>query len=98
MYVNSFVSAQNSQVKPETAPSNQPEANYEQIQVQITPNGYISLPRGYWAFMDANYMDAWGGLIESLNGDFWIRFSDGIIVSVFDGEDKNIKWRKELKT
>jgi thiol-disulfide isomerase/thioredoxin len=78
--------------------TNTVEVKNKEIQVQLTPFGYISLPKGYWTFMDADYMDAWGGLIESLNGDFKIRFSDGIIVSVFDGEDKNIKWKKELKT
>ena len=43
-------------------------------------------------------MDAWSGVIESLDGSFKIRFSDGTIVSVFDNKDKNIKWKKELKT
>ncbi len=70
----------------------------KEIQIQLTPYGYITLPKGYWAYMDYDMMDAWGGIIETLSGDFKIRFLDGLIVSVFDGEDKNIKWRKELKT
>lgn len=70
----------------------------KEIQIQLTPFGYITLPKGYWAYMDYNMMDAWGGIIETLSGDFKIRFSDGLIISVFDGEEKNIKWRKELKT
>ncbi len=96
----SFISAQNSEVKSDITfkPSAKTELNNKEIEVQLTPFGYISLPKGYWAFMDADYMDAWGGFIESLNEDFKIRFSDGTVVSVFDGEDKNIKWKKELKT
>ena len=95
-----FVSAQKSEAKSEisSAPSIKTESEKKEIQVQLTPFGYISLPRGYWAFMEADYMDAWSGIIETFEGDFKIRFSDGIIVSVFDGEDKNIKWKKELKT
>lgn len=77
-------------------PSNQTQA--KEIVIQLTPRGYITLPKGYWAIMDYDMMDAWGGVIETLSGDFKIRFSDGIIVSVFDGQDKNIKWKKELKT
>ena len=100
LFLNSIVSAQNSEVKSKVMPIPLPkiETNNKQIQVQLTPSGYISLPKGYWAFMDYDMMDAWGGLIELLNGDFKIRFSDGTIVSVFDGEDRNVKWKKELKT
>lgn len=70
----------------------------KEITVQLTPFGYISLPKGYWAYMDADYMDAWGGIIEPLKGDFKIWFSDGLVVSVFDGEDKKFKWKKQLVT
>lgn len=70
----------------------------KEISVQLTPFGYISLPKGYWAYMNADYMDAWSGIIEPLEGDFKISFSDGLIVSVFDGEEKNLKWKKQLVT
>lgn len=78
--------------------ANQTLTHKKEIEIQLTPFGYISLPKGYWAYMDANYGDAWAGFIETLDSKYKIRFSDGLIVSVFDGEDKNIKWRKELKT
>jgi hypothetical protein len=70
----------------------------KEISIQLTPFGYIILPKDYWAYMDADYMDAWGGVIEPIKGDFKIIFSDGIMVSVFDGEDKNLKWKKQLVT
>lgn len=97
---NLVVNAQNSEIKPDLTPksSNQTEIKNKEIVIQLTPFGYISLPKGYWAYMDYNMMDAWGGIIEPLDGSFKIRFSDGIIVSVFDGENKNLKWKKELKT
>lgn len=68
--------------------------------IQLTPLGYISLPKDYWAYMDSDYMDAWAGTIEPLIKDnkLKIKFSDGIIVPVFGGENKNIKWKKELIT
>lgn len=94
------VSAQTVKSIGETTPNNpnQPQPRNKEIVVQLTPYGYMTLPKGYWAYMDADYMDAWSGLIESLDGSFWIRFGDGIIESVFDKNNKNIKWRKELKT
>lgn len=52
------------QVVPETLTEN------KEIQIQLTPFGYISLPKGYWAFMDYDMRDAWSGLIEPLDGDF----------------------------
>jgi GWxTD domain-containing protein len=64
--------------------------------VQLTPFGYITLPTGYWAYMNTDYHDAWSGIIEPLNSTFKIRFSDGIIESIFDREKKHIKWRKQL--
>lgn len=96
----SSVFCQSSETKLEifSAPSTKTDSTKKAIQIQLTPFGYISLPKGYWAFMDYDMMDAWGGGIETLNGDFKIRFSDGLIVSIFDSEDKNIKWKKELKT
>lgn len=66
--------------------------------VQLTPYGYITLPIGYWAYMDTDYHDAWSGIIEPLNSTFKIRFSDGIIESIFDRETKHIKWQKQLNT
>ena len=97
---SSFViNAQNSEAKTSLAQNSSSQTKVKkEIVIQLTPFGYISIPKGYWAYMDADYMDAWGGLIESLDGSFKVRFSDGLIVSVFDGEDKNIKWKKELKT
>ena len=57
--------------------------------IQLTPYGYISLPKEYWAFMEVDYMDAWSGVIEPVSGKGpRIRFSDGLIVSVFDGHEK----------
>lgn len=96
---NFIVNAQNLEAKTVLSPnfSSQTKVKKE-IVIQLTPFGYISIPKGYWAYMNADYMDAWSGLIESLDGSFKVSFSDGLIVSVFDGEDKNIKWRKELKT
>lgn len=97
---NFVINAQISTTKGEsgTESSKSNDVKNREIVIQLTPFGYISLPKGYWAYMDYNMMDAWGGVIETLSGDFKIHFRDGIIVSVFDGEDKNIKWRKELKT
>jgi GWxTD domain-containing protein len=66
--------------------------------IQLTPYGYISLPKTYWAFMDTDYHDAWSGIIEPLDGSFQIRFFDGLIESIFDKQKKHIKWKKQLKT
>lgn len=91
------VNAQTSKTENEnkSAPANLTE-NKRNV-IQLTPFGYASLPKAYWAYMDNDWMDAWAGVIEPLNGSFKIRFSDGLVSSVFEGEDKNIKWRKELK-
>ncbi|HQZ94977.1 MAG TPA: hypothetical protein PLP21_01600 [Pyrinomonadaceae bacterium] len=57
--------------------------------IQLTPFGYIFLAKEYWAFMEVDYMDAWSGFIEPVFGKgLRIRFSDGLIVSVFDGHEK----------
>lgn len=98
LFSNFVVYAQDSKSINENAQQSSTQTQPKEITVQLTPFGYMALPKGYWAFMDYDMMDAWGSVIETLNGDFKIRFSDGIIVSVFDGEDKNIKWKKELKT
>ena len=86
-------------INAQTSDTKETESKLESVRVfQLTPYGYISLPSNYWAFMDYDMVDAWGGIIESFDRSFRIRFSDGIIVSVFDGEDKNIVWKKELNT
>lgn len=96
LFATFITNAQNSEeVKNKPADS---VVKNKEISVQLTPFGYISLPRGYWAYMDADYMDAWGGIIEPLEGNFKIIYSDGIVVSVFDGENKNLKWKRYLET
>ena len=92
------VNAQTSEKAAPTVESQSVSKENKKILVQLTPFGYLTLPKGYWAYMTTDFMDAWIGIVETLNGDFKISFSDGIIVSVFKGEDKNIKWEKELKT
>lgn len=66
--------------------------------IQLTPYGYISLPVSYWAYMEADFMDAWAGSIETLDATFKITYTDGIIVSIFDNEKSNFKWLNEIKT
>lgn len=96
-----FVSASNAQTTEKSLILQNPQSiskeNKRNI-IQLTPAGYISLPKEYWAYMNADFMDAWSGIIESLNNDFKISFTDGLIVSIFDKEIKNSKWKKELKT
>jgi DNA-binding MltR family transcriptional regulator len=46
--------------------------------------------------MDYDMSDAWSGTINPLDESFKIRFSDGIIQSVFENNSKNIKWQKKL--
>ena len=99
LLISSFqTAAQTSEKATSTVEPQAVSKENKKILVQLTPFGYLTLPKGYWAYMTTDFMDAWIGIVETLNGDFKISFSDGIIVSVFKGEDKNIKWEKELKT
>lgn len=65
--------------------------------VHLTPFGYIELPRGYWAYMNRDMMDAWVGNIEKFDGTSTIYFAAGLIVSPFEEYKKDIKWTKELR-
>ena len=64
--------------------------------IQLTPFGYITLPKNYWAYMEKDWGDAWGGVIEPLDGSFQISFTAGLVNSAFENYAGKIKWKKEL--
>jgi len=66
--------------------------------VQLMPYGFIVLPRGYWAYMNTNWNDAWAGKIERFDGTSIIFFSGGLIQSPFEVFKKKIKWTKTSMT
>ncbi|MBK8813104.1 MAG: hypothetical protein IPN69_20555 [Acidobacteria bacterium] len=65
--------------------------------VQLTPYGYIELPRGYWAYMEKDYMDAWTGYIEKFDATSKIYFAAGLIQSPFEVYKDPMEWTKTLK-
>lgn len=56
-------------------PTNAPK----EITVQLSPFSHIVLPNGWWAFMEKDFMDAWIGRIEPLDGNFPMSYSAGLI-------------------
>ena len=90
----SHVAAQ--QLEPKT--SKEPEGQSKPgMSVQLMPYGYIELPRGYWAYMLSDWMDAWSGYIENFDGTSRIKFSAGLIQPPFEVFKKEIKWTKTLE-
>ncbi len=90
----SHVAAQQLESKTSKEPEGQSKPG---MLVQLTPHGYIELPRGYWAYMLSDWMDAWSGYIENFDGTSRIYFAAGLIVSPFEKYKKEINWTKELR-